>query len=85
MPLRSARQAEFLHHEVPGIDIPLHVREHLATLSPEEAPKYGVELARSLLEKAMPLVSGAYVMPPASAPELAGDVVEDALRSVGAK
>jgi homocysteine S-methyltransferase len=85
MPLRSARQAEFLHHEVPGIDIPLHVRERLAALSPEDAPRYGVEVARSLLEKALPLVSGAYVMPPASAPELAGDVVEDALRSVTAR
>jgi methionine synthase / methylenetetrahydrofolate reductase(NADPH) len=79
MPLRSARQAEFLHHEVPGIDIPLRVREKLAALSPEEAPRYGVELARNLLERAMPLVSGAYVMPPASAPELAGDVVEGAV------
>ena len=40
MPLRSARQAEFLHHEVPGINIPKHVREKLAALSPEDAPRY---------------------------------------------
>ena len=39
MPLRSARQAEFLHHEVPGICIPRRVRERLAALSPEDAPK----------------------------------------------
>ena len=76
MPLRSARQAEFLHHEVPGINIPDEVRRKLATLSPEGAPKYGVEVARNLLEKAKPLVNGAYIMPPASAPDLAGDVVE---------
>ena len=76
MPLRSARQAEFLHHEVPGIDIPRHVRDRLAALSPEDAPRYGVELARDLLVEAQPLVNGAYVMPPASAPELAGDVLE---------
>lgn len=82
MPLRSARQAEFLHHEVPGVDIPLHVRERLATLSPEDAPKYGVEVAQNLLAKAQPLVSGAYIMPPASAPDLAGDVLE-ALQPVG--
>lgn len=76
MPLRSARQAEFLHHEVPGVNIPRHVREKLATLSPEDAPKYGVEVAQNLLVKAQPLVNGAYIMPPASAPDLAGDVIE---------
>jgi methionine synthase I (cobalamin-dependent)/5,10-methylenetetrahydrofolate reductase len=76
MPLRSARQAEFLHHEVPGIHIPRRVREKLATLSPEDAPKYGVEVAQGLLAEAQPLVGGAYIMPPASAPDLAGDVVE---------
>ncbi len=76
MPLRSARQAEFLHHEVPGIHIPRHVREKLAALSPEDAPKYGVEVAQKLLADAQPLVGGAYIMPPASAPDLAGDVVD---------
>ena len=76
MPLRSARQAEFLHHEVPGINIPKHVREKLAALSPEDAPRYGVEVAQGILAEAQPLVSGAYIMPPASAPDLAGDVLE---------
>jgi methionine synthase / methylenetetrahydrofolate reductase(NADPH) len=76
MPLRSARQAEFLHHEVPGIDIPQRIRTKLAELPAEEAPKYGVEVAQNLLVKARPLVGGAYVMPPASAPDLAGDVIE---------
>jgi methionine synthase / methylenetetrahydrofolate reductase(NADPH) len=76
MPLRSARQAEFLHHEVPGIEIPRHVRERLAALAPEDAPRYGVEVAQNILAAAHPLVGGAYIMPPASAPELAGDVLE---------
>jgi methionine synthase / methylenetetrahydrofolate reductase(NADPH) len=76
MPLRSARQAEFLHHEVPGIYIPRDVRQKLATLSPEDAPKYGVEVAQRLLSEAETLVSGAYIMPPASVPDLAGAVLE---------
>jgi methionine synthase I (cobalamin-dependent)/5,10-methylenetetrahydrofolate reductase len=76
MPLRSARQAEFLHHEVPGINIPRHIREKLAELSSEDAPKFGVEVAQNLLAKAQPLVNGAYIMPPTSAPDLAGDVIE---------
>ncbi len=76
MPLRSGRQAQFLHHEVPGIDIPKHVREKLASLDKDDAPKYGVEVAQKLLVEAKPLVNGAYLMPPASMPHLAGDVVE---------
>ena len=76
MPLRSARQAEFLPHEVPGIYIPHRIRNKLAELPAEDAPKYGVEVAQNLLVKAKPLVGGAYVMPPASEPDLAGDVIE---------
>jgi len=33
-------------------------------------------VAQNLLVAAEPLVGGAYIMPPASAPDLAGDVVE---------
>jgi methionine synthase / methylenetetrahydrofolate reductase(NADPH) len=76
MPLRSARQAEFLHHEVPGINIPERIRKKLAELPAEDAPRYGVEVAQNLLAKARSMVGGAYVMPPASAPALAGDVIE---------
>ena len=76
MPLRSGRQAEFLHHEVPGIDIPERIRKRLAELDKDDAPKYGVEVAQSLLVEAKPLVDGAYLMPPASMPHLAGDVIE---------
>ncbi|MDP8945537.1 MAG: methylenetetrahydrofolate reductase, partial [Actinomycetota bacterium] len=76
MPLKSARQAEFLHHEVPGINIPRSVRDKLAELSAKDALKYGVEVTQNLLLKARPLVRGAYIMPPASAPDLAGELVE---------
>lgn len=76
MPLRSVRQAEFLHHEVPGISIPRSIREKLSNLSKDDAPKYGVEVARNLLAAAKPLVAGAYIMPPASAPDLAAEVIE---------
>ncbi|MGH3106608.1 MAG: bifunctional homocysteine S-methyltransferase/methylenetetrahydrofolate reductase, partial [Rubrobacteraceae bacterium] len=76
MPLRSARQAEFLHYEVPGINIPRSVRDKLAELSAKDASKYGVEVTQNLLVKARPLVGGAYIMPPASAPDLAGEVIE---------
>jgi hypothetical protein len=47
-----------------------------ANLSPEDAPKYGVEVAQNLLAEAQPLIGGAYIMPPASALDLTGDVLE---------
>lgn len=80
LPLRSARQAEFLHHEVPGISIPERIRRRLADLSPEDAPLYGVEVAQEILARTQHLVSGAYIMPPAGAPELAAAVMEAAQR-----
>lgn len=76
MPLRSARQAEFLHNEVPGINIPADIRRRLAGLPPEDAPKFGVEVVQKLLLEARPVVQGVYIMPPASAPELAAEVIE---------
>jgi hypothetical protein len=76
MPLRSSRQAEFFPHKVSGIDIPKHVRERLADLGNEDAPKYDVEMAQNLLVEAKPLVGGACLMLPASMPHLAGDVIE---------
>ncbi|WP_053057679.1 bifunctional homocysteine S-methyltransferase/methylenetetrahydrofolate reductase [Rubrobacter aplysinae] len=82
MPLRTARQAEFMEREVPGINVPEHVRETISGLPKEDVPKYGVELAQDILARARPLIDGAYIMPPASAPELAGDVLE-AVEGVG--
>ena len=65
-----------MHHEVPGISIPKYVREKLAGFSKEDAPRYSVEVARTLLVEAKPLVNGAYLMPLASMPRFAGDIVE---------
>lgn len=59
-----------------GFAQPHSVREKLADLDKYDAPKYGVEVARSLLVEAKPLVGGAYLMSPTSMPYLAGDVVE---------
>jgi methionine synthase / methylenetetrahydrofolate reductase(NADPH) len=50
--------------------------ETLAELSAKDALKYGVEVTQNLLVKARLLVRGAYIMPPASAPDLAGEVIE---------
>ena len=63
LPLRSYKHAEFLHNEIPGMNIPESIREQLRNAR-ERASVIGVELARDFLHEARQLVAGAYLMPP---------------------
>jgi len=63
LPLRSYKHAEFLHNEVPGINIPEKIREKLRN-SGERAAAVGVELAIEFLLEAKPVVQGVYLLPP---------------------
>ncbi|NMA70853.1 MAG: bifunctional homocysteine S-methyltransferase/methylenetetrahydrofolate reductase, partial [Firmicutes bacterium] len=62
MPLQSAKHAEYLHNEVPGISIPKPVREALARAG-DRGVEVGIELAAQVLEEARPLIQGCYVVP----------------------
>jgi methionine synthase I (cobalamin-dependent)/5,10-methylenetetrahydrofolate reductase len=67
MPLVSARNAEFLHNEVPGMQIPDAIRARMRDAGDRDAQRSeGVVLAREALREVMdhPRVSGAYVYPP---------------------
>ena len=67
MPLVSARNAEFLHNEVPGMQIPAPVLNAIrAAPSRDEQRKVGIEVARdTLLEvKQHERIRGTYVFPP---------------------
>lgn len=67
MPLVSTRNAEFLHNEVPGMQIPEPVlRAMRAAPSREAQREVGIEVARETLAavKAHPRVKGVYVYPP---------------------
>lgn len=68
IPLRSARHADFLHHEVPGMYIPDWVRKSIHTANEqggvEAATQEGIRLAVDFLRKAKSSVAGAYLMPP---------------------
>jgi homocysteine S-methyltransferase len=48
MPLLNARNAEFLHNEVPGITIPDTIREEMRRADPKEASEIGLHFARAL-------------------------------------
>ena len=63
-PLASARNAEFLHNEVPGMQIPQATRERMAAAGTgEEGRTEGVRIAREMLEQVKDDVVGAYLMP----------------------
>jgi homocysteine S-methyltransferase len=62
LPLVSARHAEFLHHEVPGITIPDDVRRAMAEAR-ERGSERGIEMADALLLAVESELAGTYIMP----------------------
>ena len=67
LPLASHRNAEFLHNEVPGMQIPKAVMEKMAAASTREAQhEVGMAVALEALSaaKSFSRVSGAYIFPP---------------------
>jgi len=77
LPLASYRNAEFLHNEVPGMQVPESVRERMRLAgSGPEGRKEGVKIAREMLSAVRHRVAGAYVMPPFERFELALEVID---------
>jgi methionine synthase I (cobalamin-dependent)/5,10-methylenetetrahydrofolate reductase len=77
LPLASHRNAEFLHNEVPGMQIPDAVRARMkAAGSGPGARREGVAIAREMLAAVRSRVAGAYVMPPLGRYEMALEVID---------
>jgi len=77
LPLVSYKNAEFLHNEVPGMQIPEPIRERMRKVQPgAEARKEGVNIAREMLFGLRDRVQGAYLMPPLGKYELALEVLD---------
>jgi methionine synthase I (cobalamin-dependent)/5,10-methylenetetrahydrofolate reductase len=76
LPLASHRNAEFLHNEVPGMQVPETVRERMRKAGGGAAGrKEGVAIAREMLGEVHAEVAGAYVMPPFERYEVALEVI----------
>jgi methionine synthase I (cobalamin-dependent) len=76
-PLISHRNAEFLHNEVPGMQIPAAIRERMRKAgSGDPARREGVRIAREMLEVVRDRVAGAYIMPQREYYESAVEVVD---------
>jgi homocysteine S-methyltransferase len=76
LPLRSARHAEFMHNEVPGIRIPEAVLRRMAEAPEESALEVGLEIAQQFVREAAPYAQGIYLMPPAGNAQIALRVLE---------
>jgi homocysteine S-methyltransferase len=64
MPLASGRNAEYLHNEVPGIQLSDDVRRRMNGLEGPAGRAEGVAIARELLDAAMPYFNGIYLITP---------------------
>jgi methionine synthase I (cobalamin-dependent) len=81
-PLISFKNAEFLHNEVPGMQIPEAIRERMRKVGTgEPARREGVRVARDMLEAVRGRVAGAYVMPQREYYESALEVLDGFLDS----
>jgi len=75
LPLHSARHAEFLHNEVPGITIPEDVR-HRLRLAGDGALRVGIEMAQELVRAVRARYAGAYLMPSFGRFEVVAEVLD---------
>ncbi|WP_099220898.1 bifunctional homocysteine S-methyltransferase/methylenetetrahydrofolate reductase [Listeria costaricensis] len=65
MPLLSSRNAEFLHHEVPGIRLTEEVRERMRIAEAEgRAAEEGLQIAREMIDAIMDDYHGIYLITP---------------------
>jgi 5,10-methylenetetrahydrofolate reductase len=79
LPLASARNAEFLHNEVPGMSIPAEYRARMAKVPQgPEARAEGIRIAQEALAAVRHRVAGTYIMPPFNRVESALAVLEAA-------
>jgi homocysteine S-methyltransferase len=64
MPLVSARNASFLHNEVPGIRIPEPLLARMAAAPPAGAAAVGLQIAEQLIDRARQYFQGIYLITP---------------------
>ncbi len=81
LPLASYKNAEFLHNEVPGMQIPDEIRERMRKAGQgSKGRKEGVKIAREMLSAVKDRVQGAYIMPPFGRYKLALEVIDGIVR-----
>jgi homocysteine S-methyltransferase len=73
-PLYNGRNAEFLHNEIPGITIPLELRQRMNdSANPQQE---GVRIAQDILQELRPILHGVYLIPAFGRFDLVADVLD---------
>jgi methionine synthase I (cobalamin-dependent)/5,10-methylenetetrahydrofolate reductase len=75
LPLVSAKHANFLHNEVPGIFIPDQARQRIESAR-DQGANVGVELAVELIEEIKGWASGVYIMPQFHRFDMVAEIIE---------
>ena len=77
LPLKSQKHCDFMHNEVPGVEIPDWLRHRMAN-APDESSSLaiGIEEAQRLSAKIKTMAQGLYLMPPFGSPQIAQQVME---------
>jgi methionine synthase I (cobalamin-dependent)/5,10-methylenetetrahydrofolate reductase len=75
-PLASGRNAEYLHNEVPGIQLSDTVRQRMSGLEGAAGRAEGVKIAEELLDVTMAYFNGIYIMTPFMAYEMTASLTE---------
>ncbi|MBN1217532.1 MAG: bifunctional homocysteine S-methyltransferase/methylenetetrahydrofolate reductase [Anaerolineae bacterium] len=81
LPLYNARHAEFLHNEVPGINIPDEIRQRMRSAGDKGAAE-GLALARELIAGLRAFTHGIYLMPPFERFDLAAQLIESVKQEI---
>jgi homocysteine S-methyltransferase len=75
MPLQSHKHAEFLHHELPGVTIPDHLRERMR-LAGDHSIQEGIRQSQEFLAEAQAYCDGTYLMPSFGRYEMVAELVK---------
>lgn len=76
LPLFSSKNAEFLHNEVPGMEIPKHIRDRMRRIdNKDKAILEGIQIGKEILHECKSSVQGVYIMPPFGRVDLAIDLL----------
>jgi homocysteine S-methyltransferase len=75
LPLQSAKHADFLHNEVPGITLTPEALRRMHAAGPD-GRREGVKMAQELLLDLLPIAQGVYLMPSFGRYEVAAEVLD---------
>jgi 5,10-methylenetetrahydrofolate reductase len=75
LPLYNFRHANFLHQEVPGVEIPMDILKRMESAE-EKAAETGAEIASALIHELRPRVQGVYLMPAFNRFDVVAGIIE---------